>query len=572
MATSLNSDISATELEMKRRGRRRLIGAITIGLLDWKADRILARLEDPTHDRSGFLCFSPDGGQLVAAAHYDKAVHVWDLRRIQKHLAELRLEGDWPSYPPAAPPAATLRVRQDDAWRPAPPVVVLPPLNPKHRAATPQQIQDWIRQLGGDDAKASAEAAAALTDVGPPALAALQQAVSGPNEGLRRRVAEVVDRITVAEALAPTRVRLKLQDAPISAAAAALTRQSGVRVDFVAPVRPADPAKNLTLELDGVPFWEALDRLCDAGDLTYTIAPGRGVLLSQGPRTRKEMFADAGPFRLQATSWVSNRTVSLQGTQAPPFEYLSLNLMLYGDSRNAVAGVGFPGLQEAEDDAGASRFIDPPMGPAPDYVQPVFSLFPAPRMLALKPSDRRGGALKRVKGVLPVEVMTDRNDLATAKELGKAEGKTFAGDGMRLGVQNVQQGVGGGQQVTVSFVLDAAPGWAYQPAVQGFDLTDGQGRQFRPSWVNVSPVGPTRRAARPEDLAVMAGTPEAGFPGGLPWAALALNAHEPEQRWSGTAQFYSPEKVDLSTATFTFYRYRRVRTELPFEFHDLPLP
>ena len=33
MAASSNPEISATELELKRRGRRRLIGAITIGLL-----------------------------------------------------------------------------------------------------------------------------------------------------------------------------------------------------------------------------------------------------------------------------------------------------------------------------------------------------------------------------------------------------------------------------------------------------------------------------------------------------------------------------------------------------------
>ena len=157
------------------------------------------------------LCFSPDGAQLAAIAPYDKALHVWDLRRIRDHLAEMHLEGDWPAYPPAPPPAPALRIRQDAPGiagpRPVaapPPVVVLPPLNPKHREATPQQIQDWIHQLGGDDAKASAEAAAALVDVGPPALAALKQAVAGPDAGLARRAAEVGDRIEVAEALAPT--------------------------------------------------------------------------------------------------------------------------------------------------------------------------------------------------------------------------------------------------------------------------------------------------------------------------------------------------------------------------------
>jgi serine/threonine protein kinase/WD40 repeat protein len=86
-----------------------------IGLLDWKTNRILARLEDPTRDRARFLCFSPDGAQLAVVAGYDKALHVWNLRRIRDHLAEMHLEGDWPAYPPAPPPAAPLHVRPYNA-------------------------------------------------------------------------------------------------------------------------------------------------------------------------------------------------------------------------------------------------------------------------------------------------------------------------------------------------------------------------------------------------------------------------------------------------------------------------
>jgi WD40 repeat protein len=86
-----------------------------ISLMDWKADRILARLEDPTHDRAIALCFSPDGAQLTVVAPFDKALHVWDLRRIRDHLAEMHLEGDWRAYPPAPPPAAPIHVRPCNA-------------------------------------------------------------------------------------------------------------------------------------------------------------------------------------------------------------------------------------------------------------------------------------------------------------------------------------------------------------------------------------------------------------------------------------------------------------------------
>ena len=123
--------------------------------------------------------------------------------------------------------------------------------------------------------------------------------------------------------------------------------------------------------------------------------------------------------------------------------------------------------------------------------------------------------------------------------------------------------------------LDGGPDWTYDAASQGFELIDEEGRRIRPAWVNVNPiglVGPVRRRPRPTELAVFGGSPAAGFPGALPWAALALNAPNPDHGWTGSLQFALPDKLDLSKAKLTFYHYRRVRTELPFEFHDLPLP
>ena len=74
------------------------------------------------------------------------------------------------------------------------------------------------------------------------------------------------------------------------------------------------------------------------------------------------MFADVGPFRFQATSWNANRFVSLQGKEAPAVENLSLNMTISGASGGAVAIVGWPTVQEAEDDAGQSRLLDRPEG------------------------------------------------------------------------------------------------------------------------------------------------------------------------------------------------------------------
>ncbi|HVS35519.1 MAG TPA: hypothetical protein VMS17_08055, partial [Gemmataceae bacterium] len=551
------------------------------GLLDWQTGRILARLEDPTHDRSSYLSFSPDGCVLATNNGYDKAVHLWDLRRIRERLAAMGLAGDWPAYPPAPPSPPPLHLRMEDGSPAAGPlpVVALTPKQPVHRAATPQQIQDWIGRLGGDDAKASTEAAAALVDVGPPAVDALKKTASGADGKLSRRAGEVLDQIAVAEALAPTRIHLKLRNASVADAVAALAGQSAARVEYSATAEPGDAPKNITLELDNVPFWEAIDRLCEAGDLSFGFAPGRGLRLSDGPRAHKEIFADAGPFRVQAGQWLFNRTVTLSGKEPATTEFLNLNLMLLGDPSAAVVNLEVPSLLEAEDDGGQSRLIDRAQGAPPGYPSgigdPGAVLFGQLRTLQLKPSERRGGVLKRLKGVLPVEVMTDRRDLATAADVGKAQGKTFAGVGGQLRVHSVQvfaNGSPGQQAAMILFSMDGGPDWSYNAAAMSFELTDAAGLRIRPTWVNPSMGGPVRRRPGPAELAAFSAAPAAGWPAALPWAGLALNPSPAEHGWTGNLQFMVPDNIDLSTCKLTVYRYRRVRTELPFEFHDLPLP
>jgi len=71
-----------------------------IRLLETATGRELAQVEDP-NQTSGDGVFTPDGTKLVISSN-DKAVHVWDLRRIRTQLAQMELDWDQPPYPPAA--------------------------------------------------------------------------------------------------------------------------------------------------------------------------------------------------------------------------------------------------------------------------------------------------------------------------------------------------------------------------------------------------------------------------------------------------------------------------------------
>lgn len=48
--------------------------------------------------------FTPDGARLIGVGN-GKGVHVWDLRLIRRHLAEMGLDWDAPPYPPIDSPS-----------------------------------------------------------------------------------------------------------------------------------------------------------------------------------------------------------------------------------------------------------------------------------------------------------------------------------------------------------------------------------------------------------------------------------------------------------------------------------
>jgi WD40 repeat protein len=69
-------------------------------LIDPASGREYARLEGPEQDRTEWLCFSADGGQLLTTSWSGQSIHIWDLREIRAELATMDLDWNLPPYPP----------------------------------------------------------------------------------------------------------------------------------------------------------------------------------------------------------------------------------------------------------------------------------------------------------------------------------------------------------------------------------------------------------------------------------------------------------------------------------------
>jgi serine/threonine protein kinase/WD40 repeat protein/Tfp pilus assembly protein PilF len=81
-----------------------------IRLVDPATGRELATLEDPNLDCTYLPVFTPDGTRLISYSNGKvKGIHVWDLRLLRRHLAEMGLDWDAPPYPPADPGSKAAR-------------------------------------------------------------------------------------------------------------------------------------------------------------------------------------------------------------------------------------------------------------------------------------------------------------------------------------------------------------------------------------------------------------------------------------------------------------------------------
>jgi WD40 repeat protein len=541
-------------------------GDALLRLHEVASGREVVRLDNPQQIRSGNPIFSPDGSRLLFVSNDMPGCHVWELGTLRRELAKMGL--DWssdPLPPPQARAARPLTVRVESSPGAAPlvdpRVVVLPATG--RRAASPEKIATWIKQLEDADARVRQTAAGALAEVGAPAVKALSVIAQGPPRTRQKQARAVLDRITVAAAVAPTRVRLRLKDASLADALHAFTEQTGIAVTYQPPP-PGNKPRVINLVLADVPAWEALDRLCDAAGAHLDTAAGfAGLLVSHRAQPVPEVHGYAGPFRVQRSGGSYQRFVGAYGVS----ESLNVQLRLLKDPRARSVVIGSPlRLTEAQSD-GQSLLL---RGGAV-FPQGSFDAGGVQQInvgLRLKPIDHRGGKLKVLKGVLPLEVMVRQRPRVIVPDLARAQGRTFFGkQGRRLTVMQARQF---GNQWSLSVRVAGAPGYRYDAKRCGLELVDARGRIVP---LQIALYGPVPlRSPPPEDVAWLAASPLTPALGAVPWTAFAAQTRRPRVgEWQGTGWANSAERLE-TPVRLRFFDCDYLRTELPFELRDVPLP
>jgi hypothetical protein len=146
-------------------------------------------------------------------------------------------------------------------------IVVAAPAEPPSQAT---RIAELINQLGSRNYRERDVATKELDAIGAPAMEALRNAAKDPDMEIADRAAALVlkfeQRAENARLIAPTFVELTLKDSPVEYAVAELSRKSGYTISIVGD-KSKLAGRKVTLETGKVPFWKALEMLCEKAEL-----------------------------------------------------------------------------------------------------------------------------------------------------------------------------------------------------------------------------------------------------------------------------------------------------------------
>jgi hypothetical protein len=177
------------------------------------------------------------------------------------------------------------------------------------------QVKAQVARLNADALADRTDAEQSLIKLGPAALDHLPEVTDRtPPETAQRlaRIRQTLEQAQVDETGKPSLVTLIGDDLPLADVIARISQQTGNKIsDYREQFGEEAPESRVSLNLDKVEFWPAIDQVLDKSQLSvYDFAGERGVFLVNCPPgqiPRKTQACYAGPFRLEGTRFESLR-------------------------------------------------------------------------------------------------------------------------------------------------------------------------------------------------------------------------------------------------------------------------
>jgi hypothetical protein len=310
--------------------------------------------------------------------------------------------------------------------------------------ALQSQVRALVAGLGAADFRARETAGRELLALGDralPALKLLLRSVEDPEA--QRRLEAIVRRLDSDRLRSARRVSLKAVNKSPREIIAEIARQSGYPIRHGGGSEDSD--LRLSLDLADVPFWLALDRVCDLAGLTVNDPGEEPSLTTFFSDTFNPYASYDGPFKVVAAHVAASRNLqlaSLSRKQPNPRqpEYINLNLTIQSEPKAPIVGVGQAVVTRAVDDRGESLLPPAEPGasaPHPSYYPPTPTgnrSFAQTIGVSLVRADRAGSEIRELRGKVPVALLSEVRPEVVVPGLLGVKKKSFPGKSLDVEV------------------------------------------------------------------------------------------------------------------------------------------
>ena len=423
-------------------------------------------------------------------------------------------------------------------------------------------------------------AAGELEKFGRRALPALRTARETKDPEVQTRASALIDKIEGSLLTQPTMLRLDFENRPLPEVVKDLGEQAGIKLALLPENSPHWPTRRLTIhEPAPLPFWKAIDRVCEAGRLQYNLGmnglpSGREPIfpLFEGGMRPTSPTVDTGPFRVCLVGLHYQRDFNFQPVPVgggnmpiPPSlppngsravrpglatsDQFYAQLQVFGEPRLTLSQNGPLKIVEAVDDKGQALTSALDRGPLAQRTSSYFG-YAAGSVVqfqaAMSRPEQPGKTIRKLRGVLPLSVSTRKPNPLVVKLAGSS-GRTFRNEELALTLHEVRP-VGNSRQTLIELSIRRLSG------------TSGG--------LNSGAAQPEFVVQRPDTFQQQIEVSDAqGRP--IPWYQTNFDAEASKLTLTVTPQNL---EANVGPVELRFYGMARSSTEITFEFNDLPLP
>jgi hypothetical protein len=361
------------------------------------------------------------------------------------------------------------------------------PIISTSRHADAAEIDRLVGELRSPNYRNREAAGKALLSIGDRVLPQLKSLLKTErDQEAHRRLEMIVSSIENQRLITARKITFQAKDKTANEIVAEIEKQSGYALSYNGN---NNPNQKFNFDWKDVPFWEALDQICDEAGLQANPNGNDGALnLYNNGSSYSPYVCYSGPFKIMASNINMSRNIQLANIPRNGMNiangYNNLNFTVYSEPKVPLLSIGQATITKAVDEKGNSLVM--PVDNNNQYSSRYYGgsyyrQFYQSFSINLSRPNQQAQMIKEIVGTVPVTMLSETRAEISINDILKVKEKKFVGRTIELDVKSTTY-----QNDVFTIELTASRrdsnqqdyNWAYS-VTQRFQLLDEQNRPYQ---------------------------------------------------------------------------------------------